>query len=270
MAQTLPLRELVKDVALRLAGKTDRAIRQLELTYGGRKRLDGGAAAGAKRTGASCPGSGLPTPGPPVRASFPSDVFSPASRASTSSESPSRATRPQFLLEGRDPRRRAGRERGAPAPARARPRARTRRRGVARRVGQGRDERNRAVERAPSHERGELLPWGSCARASRRRSTSVWLEVVAGDPAGGYVQAGSWRLKVRPAQDSAAWVARLVAAQAWSAPTRRPVGCAAPSVLDWPGPIVAQALASQTNRNSRTSNVRVLRSEPLHCTRIGL
>ncbi len=35
-------------------------------------------------------------------------------------------------------------------------------------------------------------------------------------------------------------------------------------------PIVAQALASQTNRNSRTSNVRVLCSEPLHCTRIGL
>ena len=34
---TPPLRELVKDVALRLAGKTDRAIRQLELTYGGGK-----------------------------------------------------------------------------------------------------------------------------------------------------------------------------------------------------------------------------------------
>ena len=34
---TLPLRELVKDVALRLAGKSDRAIRQLELTYGGGK-----------------------------------------------------------------------------------------------------------------------------------------------------------------------------------------------------------------------------------------
>ena len=34
---TLPLRELVKDVASRLAGKSDRAIRQLELTYGGGK-----------------------------------------------------------------------------------------------------------------------------------------------------------------------------------------------------------------------------------------
>ena len=34
---TPPLRELVKDVALRLSGKTDRAIRQLELTYGGGK-----------------------------------------------------------------------------------------------------------------------------------------------------------------------------------------------------------------------------------------
>ena len=32
---TPPLRELVKDVALRLSGKTDRAIRQLELTYPG-------------------------------------------------------------------------------------------------------------------------------------------------------------------------------------------------------------------------------------------
>ena len=34
---TPPLRELVKDVALRLSGRTDRAIRQLELTYGGGK-----------------------------------------------------------------------------------------------------------------------------------------------------------------------------------------------------------------------------------------
>ena len=34
---TPPLRELVKDVALRLSGKNDKAIRQLELTYGGGK-----------------------------------------------------------------------------------------------------------------------------------------------------------------------------------------------------------------------------------------
>lgn len=34
---TPPLRDLVKDVALRLSGKTDRAVRQLELTYGGGK-----------------------------------------------------------------------------------------------------------------------------------------------------------------------------------------------------------------------------------------
>ena len=34
---TFNLRELVKDVLLRLAGKTDRAIRQLQLTYGGGK-----------------------------------------------------------------------------------------------------------------------------------------------------------------------------------------------------------------------------------------
>ena len=34
---TLALRELVKDVAVRLAGRTDKAIRQLELTYGGGK-----------------------------------------------------------------------------------------------------------------------------------------------------------------------------------------------------------------------------------------
>ena len=34
---THPLRELAKDVALRLAGKSDKAVRQLELTYGGGK-----------------------------------------------------------------------------------------------------------------------------------------------------------------------------------------------------------------------------------------
>src|SRR3990172_1304973 len=34
---TLNLRELAKDVVLRLAGKNDKAIRQLELTYGGGK-----------------------------------------------------------------------------------------------------------------------------------------------------------------------------------------------------------------------------------------
>jgi len=34
---TFNLRELAKDVCLRLAGKNDRAIRQLELTYGGGK-----------------------------------------------------------------------------------------------------------------------------------------------------------------------------------------------------------------------------------------
>ena len=34
---TLALRELVKDVAARLAGKSDKAVRQLELTYGGGK-----------------------------------------------------------------------------------------------------------------------------------------------------------------------------------------------------------------------------------------
>ncbi len=34
---TLPLRDLVRDVALRLAGKNTKAIRQLELTYGGGK-----------------------------------------------------------------------------------------------------------------------------------------------------------------------------------------------------------------------------------------
>ena len=32
---TFNLRELVKDVLLRLAGKNDKAVRQLELTYGG-------------------------------------------------------------------------------------------------------------------------------------------------------------------------------------------------------------------------------------------
>ncbi|MCY4260741.1 MAG: hypothetical protein OXC91_10825, partial [Rhodobacteraceae bacterium] len=34
---TFPLRELARDVALRLAGKNTKAIRQLELTYGGGK-----------------------------------------------------------------------------------------------------------------------------------------------------------------------------------------------------------------------------------------
>src|SRR5438094_7460519 len=34
---TFNLRELVKDVILRLAGKNDKAVRQLELTYGGGK-----------------------------------------------------------------------------------------------------------------------------------------------------------------------------------------------------------------------------------------
>ena len=34
---TFNLRELAKDVVLRLAGKNDKAIRQLELTYGGGK-----------------------------------------------------------------------------------------------------------------------------------------------------------------------------------------------------------------------------------------
>ena len=34
---THALRELVKDVALRLAGQSDKAVRQLELTYGGGK-----------------------------------------------------------------------------------------------------------------------------------------------------------------------------------------------------------------------------------------
>ena len=34
---TYNLRELAKDVVLRLAGKNDKAIRQLELTYGGGK-----------------------------------------------------------------------------------------------------------------------------------------------------------------------------------------------------------------------------------------
>ncbi len=34
---TIPLRELARDVAFRLAGKSDKAIRQLELTYGGGK-----------------------------------------------------------------------------------------------------------------------------------------------------------------------------------------------------------------------------------------
>src|SRR5206468_776779 len=34
---TFNLRELAKDVCLRLAGKNDRAVRQLELTYGGGK-----------------------------------------------------------------------------------------------------------------------------------------------------------------------------------------------------------------------------------------
>ena len=34
---TFNLRELAKDVALRLAGKNDKAVRQLELTYGGGK-----------------------------------------------------------------------------------------------------------------------------------------------------------------------------------------------------------------------------------------
>lgn len=34
---TVALRELVKDVAMRLAGKSDKAVRQLELTYGGGK-----------------------------------------------------------------------------------------------------------------------------------------------------------------------------------------------------------------------------------------
>ncbi len=34
---TFNLRELVKDIVLRLAGKNDKAVRQLELTYGGGK-----------------------------------------------------------------------------------------------------------------------------------------------------------------------------------------------------------------------------------------
>ena len=34
---TFKLRELAKDVVLRLAGKNDKAVRQLELTYGGGK-----------------------------------------------------------------------------------------------------------------------------------------------------------------------------------------------------------------------------------------
>ena len=34
---TYNLRQLVRDVALRLAGKNDKAVRQLELTYGGGK-----------------------------------------------------------------------------------------------------------------------------------------------------------------------------------------------------------------------------------------
>src|SRR5674476_414603 len=34
---TLALRELARDVVLRLAGQSDKAVRQLELTYGGGK-----------------------------------------------------------------------------------------------------------------------------------------------------------------------------------------------------------------------------------------
>ena len=65
-----------------------------------------------------------------------------------------------------------------------------------------------AVERALSHERGEPVPWGLVRESISAAVNSRWLEVVDGDPAGGYVKAGSWRLRqpeVRPAQDSVPW-----------------------------------------------------------------
>lgn len=65
-----------------------------------------------------------------------------------------------------------------------------------------------AVERALSHERGEPVPWGLVRESISAAVNSRWLDVVAGDPAGGYVRAGSWRLKrpeVGPVPDGAAW-----------------------------------------------------------------
>ena len=103
--------------------------------------------------------------------------------------------RPEFLLEGRDARRRAGQGRGAPAPARPGPRAGVHRRGAARRMEGRRDERRRHRARpVPPARRARAL--GSCAREHLGGAVnSRWLDVVSGGAAGGYVAAGAWRLK---------------------------------------------------------------------------
>ena len=52
-----------------------------------------------------------------------------------------------------------------------------------------------AIERALSHQRGESVPWGLVRESLSAAVNSRWLEVVSGGAAGGYVAAGTWRLK---------------------------------------------------------------------------